>query len=261
MTLDDFLKSQGIAGISGVDTRAITRRLRTSGVMMGTIAIDETPEQALARLKGLPTYEGADFVREVSTLQPYSWDMSMPGVSPVETKYRVLVSDCGLKYNILRNLRARGCEVMAYPATASADELLAMKPDGVLMSPGPGDPDLLDYAVETAKGLTGRVPMMGICLGNQIIARAFGGRNYKLKFGHRGGNHPVREIAYGSSPHHRAEPRLRSRSRQSSVGDRGQPHQPQRRHRRGFATQVASYNEHPVPLRGVAWPARQRVPV
>ena len=197
MTLDEFLKSQGIVGISGVDTRAITRRLRTSGVMMGTIAFDETPEKALARLKELPTYEGADFVREVSTSAPYSWDTTMPGVSPVETKYRVLVSDCGLKYNILRNLRARGCEVMAYPATASADELLAMKPDGVLMSPGPGDPDLLDYAVETAKGLSGRVPMMGICLGNQIIARAFGGRNYKLKFGHRGGNHPVREIATG----------------------------------------------------------------
>ena len=197
MTLDDFLKSQGILGISGVDTRAITRRLRTSGVMMGTIAVDEPPGQALARLRKSPTYDGVDFVREVSTSVPYSWDTSMPGANPVETRFRVLISDCGLKYNILRNLRARGCEVMAYPATASADELLAMKPDGVLMSPGPGDPDLLDYAVETAKGLSGRVPMMGICLGNQIIARAFGGRNYKLKFGHRGGNHPVREIATG----------------------------------------------------------------
>ena len=197
MTLDDFLKSQGILGISGVDTRAITRRLRTSGVMMGTIAVDEPPGQALARLRKSPTYDGVDFVREVSTSVPYSWDTFMPGANPVETRFRVLISDCGLKYNILRNLRARGCEVMAYPATASADELLAMKPDGVLMSPGPGDPDLLDYAVETAKGLSGRVPMMGICLGNQIIARAFGGRNYKLKFGHRGGNHPVREIATG----------------------------------------------------------------
>ena len=197
MTLDEFLKSQGILGISGVDTRAITRRLRTSGVMMGTIAVDEPPEQALARLRKSPTYDGVDFVREVSTSVPYSWDTSMPGANSVETRFRVLISDCGLKYNILRNLRARGCEVMAYPATASADELLAMKPDGVLMSPGPGDPDLLDYAVETAKGLSGRVPMMGICLGNQIIARAFGGRNYKLKFGHRGGNHPVREIATG----------------------------------------------------------------
>ena len=197
MTLDEFLKSQGVLGISGVDTRAITRHLRSRGVMMGTIALDETPEQALARLRDLPTYEGTDFVREVSTPEPYAWHTPVPGAEPMEPRFRVLVSDCGLKYNILRILRTRGCEVIAYPATASAKELLAMKPDGILMSPGPGDPELLDYAVETAKGLIGRVPIMGICLGNQILARAFGGRNYKLKFGHRGGNHPVKEIMTG----------------------------------------------------------------
>ena len=197
MTLDEFLRSQGVLGISGVDTRAITRRLRSRGVMMGTIALNETPEQALARLRDLPTYEGTDFVREVSTPEPYAWDTPVPGAEPMEPRFRVLVSDCGLKYNILRILRTRGCEVIAYPATASAKLLLAMKPDGILMSPGPGDPELLDYAVETAKGLIGRVPIMGICLGNQILARAFGGRNYKLKFGHRGGNHPVKEISTG----------------------------------------------------------------
>ena len=210
MTLDEFLKSQGVLGISGVDTRAITRRLRTNGVMMGAIAIDETPEQTLARLADLPTYDGADFVQEVSTPEPYAWESPLSDTdsgtprrirdllrNDEGRKLRVLVSDCGLKYNILRSLRARGCEVLAYPAATSAADLLSMKPDGVLMSPGPGDPELLDYAVETARGLAGRVPMMGICLGNQIIARAFGGRNYKLKFGHRGGNHPVREIATG----------------------------------------------------------------
>ena len=197
MTLDEFLRSQGVLGISGVDTRAITRRLRSQGVMMGTIVLNETPEQALAWLRDLPTYEGTDFVREVSTPEPYAWDTPVPGAEPMEPRFRVLVSDCGLKYNILRILRTRGCEVIAYPATASAKELLAMRPDGILMSPGPGDPDLLDYAVETAKGLVGRVPIMGICLGNQILARAFGGRNYKLKFGHRGGNHPVKEIRTG----------------------------------------------------------------
>ena len=197
MTLDEFLKSQGVLGVSGVDTRAITRRLRSRGVMMGTIALDETPEQALARLRDLPTYEGTDFVREVSTLEPYAWHTPVPGAEPMEPRFRVLVSDCGLKYNILRILRTRGCEVIAYPATRSADELLSMRPDGILLSPGPGDPELLDYAVETAKGLIGRVPIMGICLGNQILARAFGGRNYKLKFGHRGGNHPVKEIRTG----------------------------------------------------------------
>ena len=197
MTLDEFLRSQGVLGVSGVDTRAITRRLRSRGVMMGTIALNETPEQALVRLRDLPTYEGTDFVREVSTPEPYVWHTPVPGAEPMEPRFRILVDDCGLKYNILRILRTRGCEVIAYPATASADELLSMKPDGVLMSPGPGDPELLDYAVETAKGLVGRVPIMGICLGNQILARAFGGRNYKLKFGHRGGNHPVKEIRSG----------------------------------------------------------------
>ena len=198
MTLDEFLKSRGTLGIGGVDTRAVTRRLRTRGVMMGAVAVGVPPQDALARLRESPAYDGTDFVRAVSTPAPYDSDGGIPGrAAPEETRFRVLVSDCGLKYNILRNLRSRGCEVSAYPASASADELLAMKPDGVLMSPGPGDPELLDYAVETAKGLAGRVPMMGICLGNQIIARAFGGRNYKLKFGHRGGNHPVKDLASG----------------------------------------------------------------
>ena len=197
MTLDEFLGSEGVLGISGVDTRAITRRLRTRGVMMGTIALDELPEAALARLRRLPRYEGTDFVRQVSTSEPYSWERPIPGGRMPEPRLRVLVDDCGLKYNILRNLRTRGCEVIAYPATASATDLLEMEPDGVLMSPGPGDPDLLDYAVETARGLVGKVPIMGICLGNQILARVFGGRNYKLKFGHRGGNHPVKEVATG----------------------------------------------------------------
>ena len=197
MALDEFLRAQGTLGISGVDTRAVTRRLRTRGVMMGAVAVGDAAESALARLRDAPTYEGTDFVRAVSAPAAYDWDAPMPGRPAPETRFRVLVSDCGLKYNILRNLRSRGCETRVYPAAASADELLAMKPDGVLMSPGPGDPELLDYAVETAKGLAGKVPMMGICLGNQIIARAFGGRNYKLKFGHRGGNHPVKDLASG----------------------------------------------------------------
>ena len=197
MTLDEYLKSQGVLGISGVDTRAITRRLRSRGVMMGTIAVGESPESALERLRGLPTYDGTDFVREVSTAAPYSWEHPLPGATPVEPRFRILVDDCGLKYNILRILRTRGCEVIAYPASTSAEDLLAMNPDGILMSPGPGDPELLDYAVDAAKGLIGKTPIMGICLGNQILARAFGGSNYKLKFGHRGGNHPVKEISTG----------------------------------------------------------------
>jgi carbamoyl-phosphate synthase small subunit len=201
MTLDEFLTSQGVLGISGVDTRAITRRLRTHGVMMGTIAVDESPEEALVRLRKLPAYGDTDYVSRVTTAEPYPWEGPAPGDSlddsPGGEGYNILVSDSGLKYNILRLLASRGCRVTAYPASVTARELLARRPDGVLLSPGPGDPELLDYLVETARGLVGEVPIMGICLGNQILARAFGGRTYKLKFGHRGGNHPVRDVATG----------------------------------------------------------------
>ena len=192
MTLDEFLKSQGIPGISGLDTRSITRRLRTRGVMMGVIAHGGSPDEALARLRDLPSYGEVDFVKRVSADEPYDWDRSgKPG------RFRIIVDDYGLKYNILRILRARGCEVTAVPSTTTAQDVLALEPEGVLLSPGPGDPELLDYAVGTAGKLIGRVPVMGICLGNQVLARAFGGRNYKLKFGHRGGNHPVKDMRTG----------------------------------------------------------------
>ena len=193
--VSEFLASQGVPGISGVDTRAITRRLRSQGVMMGVIAVDESPEAALARVRCLPGYGDVDFVKQVSTESLYTWDR--PDHTEPTRNLRILVSDYGLKYNILRLLRSRGCEVIAIPSTASAQEIMERKPDGVLVSPGPGDPELLDYAVETVKGLIGRVPMMGICLGNQVLGRAFGARTFKLKFGHRGSNHPVRDLATG----------------------------------------------------------------
>ena len=195
--LDEFLASQGVPGVSGPDTRAITRRLRTRGVMMGVVGVDESPEDALARLRELPSYGDVDFVRRVSTDHIYEWDPPSPDNMPPESGKRIMVSDYGLKYNILRILRSRGCAVTAFPATASAEDILGRSPDGVLLSPGPGDPELLDYAVETARGLIGRVPIMGICLGNQILGRAFGGRTFKLKFGHRGANHPVRDLSTG----------------------------------------------------------------
>ncbi|MXY43798.1 MAG: glutamine-hydrolyzing carbamoyl-phosphate synthase small subunit [Dehalococcoidia bacterium] len=199
-TLDEFLKSQDVTGISGVDTRAITRRLRTRGVMKGVIAVDETPEQALARLGELPDYGDTDFVQQVSTEEPYDWDSpntTTDGPEGRDRPYRILVDDCGLKYNILRMLRARGCEVKALPAKSTAEDILSLKPDGVLMSPGPGDPELLDYAVDAARGIAGKVPILGICLGNQMIGRAFGGKTFKLKFGHRGANHPVKDLETG----------------------------------------------------------------
>ena len=197
-TIHQFLEDQGIPGISGVDTRAITRRLRSQGVMMGVIASD--PDIALARLEGSPNYGELDHVRTVSTKEGYTW--SNPG-GPAETQnslekpFRVLVTDCGLKYNILRELNRRGCEVQVVPADTPAEELLSLEPSGVLLSPGPGDPQLLDYVVENARKILGQTPVMGICLGHQIVARALGAETFKLKFGHRGGNHPVRDTSTG----------------------------------------------------------------
>jgi len=190
-TLHQYLAEYGIPGISGIDTRAVTRQLRSFGVMMGIITSDKTPQQALQQLKKQPSYDSTDFVRQVTTEKPYPWE------NGGEPQHRVVVLDCGLKYNILRLLSQRGCAVTVVPCATSAEEILSLKPDGVLLSPGPGDPDLLDYIVDTVKQLAGKKPMMGICLGNQLIARAFGGKNFKLKFGHRGANHPVRELSTG----------------------------------------------------------------
>ena len=188
-TLHDYLASAGIPAIEGVDTRALTRRLRSAGVMMGAITREE-PEQALARLREAPRYEGSDFVREVSASEPFTWRGRGR-----RTKYNVVVLDLGVKHNILRILRWLGCRATAVPASTSAEEILSLRPDGVVLSPGPGDPALLDYAVATAQGLLGRTPIFGICLGHQVLARAWGASTFKLKFGHRGANHPVRETA------------------------------------------------------------------
>ena len=210
-TLDEFLRSQGIPGICGVDTRAITRRLRDQGVMMGLLT-SESPESALVRLAQLPRYDDQDLVGTVTADQGYRWGGN--GVEPVgpefaglqqfpsgedseEGRQRILVTDVGLKYNILRLLRERGCEVIAVPADTGAEEMLALKPSGILISPGPGDPQLLDYVVTNVRQILGRVPVMGICLGHQLVARALGANTFKLKFGHRGGNHPVKDLNTG----------------------------------------------------------------
>lgn len=199
-TLHQYLADRGIPAIAEVDTRALTRHLRSRGVVMGTITRDETADEALSRLHNEPDYAVVDYVATVSTNAPYEFrdphvilDLPEDGSPPP----RIVVVDLGVKRNIMRLLRQRGAAVTAVPHTSTAADILALRPDGVLISPGPGDPMLLDHVVEMAGGLIGHMPVMGICLGHQVIGRAFGADCYKLKFGHRGANHPVRDELTG----------------------------------------------------------------
>jgi carbamoyl-phosphate synthase small subunit len=207
-TLHEFLLAYGIPGISGIDTRALTRRLRSSGVMMGILSSELTTEEASKELKSLPKYDFTDFVHQVSTEKAYEWQSTAPatanllsqslrGASATKQSLKILVIDYGLKYNILRILSQLGCQASAVPCTASAKDVLSSNPDGIVLSPGPGDPALLDDITGTVKELIGRKPIMGICLGHQLIGKALGAQTFKLKFGHRGGNHPVRDLATG----------------------------------------------------------------
>ena len=164
--------------------------------MMGAVATDQDFEKVVKAVQNVPNYEKVDLVSTVKTTNTYQWKDGQQHLND-QSLTRIVVVDFGLKFNILRILYKLGCEVTVVPAHTSSQEILDLKPSGIVISPGPGNPDLLDYAVTNVKNLVGRLPVLGICLGNQIIGRAFGGRTYKLKFGHRGGNHPVRDLRTG----------------------------------------------------------------
>ena len=204
-TLRDYLTRNDVVAISNVDTRALTRILRSAGVMRGVIATGEVDARELIeRARAVPSMEGADLVRGVTCDAPFDWrPQPSDEFAPVPERragrpLRIAAYDFGMKYNILRRFAAHNCEVRVYPATTPAAELLATNPDGVFLSNGPGDPAALDYAIDNARDLVkAEVPVFGICLGHQILSLALGGETYKLKFGHRGGNHPVKDLQTG----------------------------------------------------------------
>lgn len=204
--LPDYLQRHAIPGMTELDTRALVRHIRSQGAMMGVFSSDAQLSEAdlINMAQTAPTMEGRDLVREVSCPEPYHWEegvlpawqMQGKQIASPTKRYRVVAYDFGIKHNILRLLADIGCDVTVLPAKASAAEALALNPDGIFLSNGPGDPAAVDYAIDTVKTLTeSGKPIFGICLGHQILALALGGQTHKMKFGHRGGNQPVQTVA------------------------------------------------------------------
>ncbi|MBC7528133.1 MAG: glutamine-hydrolyzing carbamoyl-phosphate synthase small subunit [Chthonomonadaceae bacterium] len=203
-SLGKFLEERNIVAIQGIDTRALTKILRQRGVMMGAISTELTSTELLATLHDGSHYSDSDYVRSVTTPTAYKWlpdgtaPVSLDTPTPENASLRVSLLDCGVKYNILRSLANLGCEVTVYPCDTNAKDLLLTDPDGIMLSPGPGDPENYGYLVETVRELSeSGKPVLGVCLGNQLLGCAFGSKTYKLKFGHRGSNHPVKDLSTG----------------------------------------------------------------
>jgi len=213
-TLADYFAEHKIIGIEEIDTRALTKHLRTAGAMRSCLTTELTEAEAIQAAKDSTPMAGSDFVKEVSTEENYQWGedgeesrlWDIPSVSAERpgyyhelppVKYNIVAYDFGIKYNILRSMRQEGFGITVVNSRTTAEEVLALKPDGVFLSNGPGDPAALDYIHTEVKKLLGKTPMFGICLGHQILTHAFGGTTYKLKFGHRGGNQPVKDLRDG----------------------------------------------------------------
>ena len=210
-TLRDYLVRHNIVAIGDVDTRALTKVLRSSGVMRGIIATGSVdPAVLVERARRVPLMEGSDLVKDVTTAEAYDFTTSLadavtdasfglPPLRRAKKTLKVAAYDFGIKTNILRRLAAHGCQVRVFPASTPAAEVMAWQPDGIFLSNGPGDPAAVTYAIENIKQLVeGKTPMFGICLGHQLMGLALGARTYKLKFGHRGGNHPVKQLDTGA---------------------------------------------------------------
>ena len=199
-SLTDYLKASNVVAIAGIDTRKLTRILRSKGAQNGCIATGTDEAAALAAARNFAGLAGMDLAKEVSCAEPYSWIQREWALGAgyrdaVDTKFHVVAYDFGVKRNILRKLAERGCRITVVPAKTAADDVLAMKPDGVFLSNGPGDPEPCDYAITaTQKFIEVGVPLFGICLGHQLMGLALGAKTVKMKFGHRGANHPVQDL-------------------------------------------------------------------
>ena len=201
-TLDEFMGRHGVIGIEGLDTRALVRHIVKEGAMMGVLSTNDLEDASLvAKAAAAPGMAGRDLAQVVTCREPYEWRhafesrFALPRTRPSGKHYKVVAMDFGAKRNILRWLVTVGCDVTVVPGQTQAQDLLAMEPDGVFLSNGPGDPEPCTYAIECVRRLLGRVPIFGICLGHQIMGLAMGGKTYKLKFGHRGGNQPVMDLS------------------------------------------------------------------
>ena len=202
-SLDDYLKKHNIIGLQGIDTRMLVRHIRVKGAMNGIIStVDFNTARLRKELEEYPGLVGRDIVKNVTTKKPYNWNKGVIDIfsnrqKKPEKRFKVVALDFGIKYNILHLLCSYGADVVIVPANTSAEQILRQKPDGVFLSNGPGDPGPVDYAVKTIQKLLGKVPIFGICLGHQLLALAMGGKSFKLKFGHRGANHPVKNLKTG----------------------------------------------------------------